>query len=140
MLLTYERGDAQRPKGTLSCTLKLVGSSSLFATYLIVPNLGGNQQYIPPMFAGNSSSSVPRINVSLSSDSEKVQVGLLSRWLKPDDDLIFGIHRHIISERLLHAAAEAANQYFQSFILHSFSPSSGDRSCARGGSRVRRRQ
>ncbi|MGI5834980.1 MAG: hypothetical protein ACOX87_00635 [Chloroflexota bacterium] len=122
MLLTYERGDAQRPKGHALLYFKSWSDpSSLFATYLIVPPISVEiSKYIPPMFAGQFQQlGAGGINVfPYPPIPEKVQSeGFLKQMAQArDDDLIFGGSIDTSSpERLLHAAAEAANQYFQSF-------------------------
>lgn len=125
MLLTYERGDAQRPKGhALLYFRSWSDPSSLFATYLIVPPISVEiSKYIPPMFAGQFQQlGAGGINVfPYPPIPEKVQgEGFLRQVAQArDDDLVFGGSVDVSSpERLLHAAAEAANQYFQSYSTY----------------------
>lgn len=131
MLLTFDRGDARRPKG--HALLYFRGWSdptAIFATYLIVPPISVEiSKYIPPMFAaqfqhmgagGISVFPYPPI-------PEKVEsVGLLERLARiRDDDLVSGGSVDSSSpERLLHAAAEAGQQYFESYSSHAALPPS----------------
>lgn len=122
MLLTYERGDAQRPKGhALLYFRNWSDPSSIYATYLIVPPISVEiSKYIPPMFAGQFQQlGAGGINVfPYPPVPEKVQSEDYLRQMAKarDDDLIFGGSVDTSSpEQLLHASAEAANQYFQSF-------------------------
>lgn len=122
MLLTFERGDAQRPKGhALLYFRSWTDPSALFATYLIVPPISVEiSKYIPPMFA-NQFQQLGAGGISVfpyPPIPEKVRgEGFLHRMAQArDDDLVFGGSIDASSpERLLHAAAEAGQQYFERF-------------------------
>lgn len=122
MLLTFERGDAQRPKGHALLYFRgWTDPSAIFATYLIVPPISVEiSKYVPPMFAGQfQQMGAGAISVfPYPPIPEKVESQSLLQWMAEarDDDLVFGGTTDVSSpERLLHAAAEAAQQYFQSF-------------------------
>ncbi len=125
MLLSYELGEANRPRGhALLYFRSWSDPEAVFATYLIIPPIAVEiSKYIPPMFAsqfqgmrtgGISVFPYPPI-------PERVDdPGLLRRLASArDDDLISGGSIDTNSpERLLQAAAEAAQQYFQSFSTY----------------------
>ncbi|MGE5618626.1 MAG: hypothetical protein ACM3US_05160 [Sphingomonadaceae bacterium] len=127
MLLTYERGDAQRPKGhALLYFRSWTDPNSIFATYLIVPPIAVEiSKYIPPMFAGQ----LQQMGMGTGGIAvfpyppipEKVESqAYLQRLAEArDDDLIFGGSADTSApDRMLHAAAEAAQQYLQSYTTH----------------------
>ncbi|HEX2988722.1 MAG TPA: hypothetical protein VHS06_11200 [Chloroflexota bacterium] len=124
MLLTFERGDSQRPKGhALLYFRSWTDRSTVFATYLIVPPIAVElTKYIPPMFAGQ----FQQMGLGAGGISvfpyppipERVESHALLQRLAGarDDDLVDGGSVDASSpERLLQAASEAAAQYFQQF-------------------------
>lgn len=125
MLLTFERGDAARPKGHALLYFRgWSDPSALFATYLIVPPIAVEiSKYIPPMFAGQFQQMgaggitvFPYPPIPERVESERLLQKLAQAR---EDDLIFGGSVDTSSpERLLHATAEAAQQYFQSYSSH----------------------
>lgn len=122
MMLNYERGDATRPKGhALLYFRSWSDPSAVFATYVIVPPIAVEiSKYIPPMFAnqfqqlgGGGISVFPYPPIP-----ERVEgPDYLARLAQArDDDLIAGGSIDTSSpERLLAAASEAAQQYFESY-------------------------
>jgi hypothetical protein len=122
MILSYERGDANRAKGhALLFFRSWSDPSTVFATYLIVPPIAVEiSKYIPPMFAnqfqqlgGGGISVFPYPPIP-----EKVEgQDFLARLAEArDDDMISGGTADTSSpERLLQAASEAAQQYFESY-------------------------
>mgnify|MGYP005850974413 CR=1 FL=1 len=125
MLLTFDRGDPQRPKGhALLYFRSWSDPSAVFATYLIVPPIAVEiSKYIPPMFAsqfqqmgGGGIAVFPYPPVPERVESQ----GVLAHIAEiRDDDLVSGGSVDTASpERLLHAAAEAAQLYFRSFSAY----------------------
>jgi len=125
MLLTFERGDATRPKGHALLYFRAWSDpSAIFATYLIVPPIAVEiSKYIPPMFAGQFQQAMaggisifpyPPIPERVESQA------YLQRLAQArDDDLLFGGSVDATSpERLLQAAAEASQQYFEGYSSH----------------------
>jgi hypothetical protein len=133
MLLSFDRGDASRPRGHALLYFKSWSdASALFATYLIVPPIAVEiSKYIPPMFAaqfqglgasgGIAVFPYPPIPERVESQE------LLTRLAQArDDDLVSGGSVDTTSpERLLQASAEAAQQYFESFSSYMASIPSG---------------
>ncbi len=125
MLLNFERGDDRRPKGHALLYFRgWSDPSAIFATYLIVPPIAVEiSKYIPPMFAGQfQQMGAGGITVfPYPPIPERVESQALLQQLAQarDDDLIFGGSVDASApERLLHAAAEAAQQYFESYSSH----------------------
>ncbi len=125
MLLTYERGEARKPKGHALLYFRgWSDPSAVFATYLIVPPIAVEiSKYIPPMFAGQfQQMGAGGITVfPYPPIPEKVESQTLLQRLAQarDDDLVFGGSVDTSTpERLLHAAAEAAQQYFEGYSSH----------------------
>ncbi len=122
MMLTFDRGDAHRPKGhALLYFRSWSDPAAVYATYLIVPPIAVEiTKYIPPMFAAQFQQ-MGRMGIGVfpyPPIPEKVEShGLLERMAQArDDDLLFGGSVDTSSpERLLHAASEAAQQYFESY-------------------------
>lgn len=125
MLLSYERGSQSRPRGHALLYFRgWSDPSAVFATYLIVPPIAVEiTKYIPPMFAGQFQgiagqgiSIFPYPPIPEAVDS----VATLERLADArDDDLVSGGSVDASSpERLLHAAAEASQQYFRAFKAH----------------------
>ncbi len=125
MLLTYERGSAQRSKGHALLYFRgWSDPSSVFATYLIVPPIAVEiSKYIPPMFAGQfqqmGAGGISVFPYPPIPEQVESQESLQRLAQARDDDLIFGGSVDTSTpERLLHAAAEAAQQYFESYSAH----------------------
>jgi hypothetical protein len=134
MMLSYERGDATRPKGHALLYFKSWSDpSAVFATYIIVPPIAVEiSKYIPPMFAnqfqqlGGGGISVfpyPPIPEKVESQDHLARLAQAR-----DDDLLSGGTADTSSpERLLQAASEAAQQYFESYTsrIQSIATASG---------------
>lgn len=126
MLLNFDRGDSRHPRGhALLYFRSWADPSAVFATYLIVPPIAVEiSKYIPPMFASQFQglgaaggiAVFPYPPIPERVDGED----LLTRLAKArDDDLISGGSVDTNSpERLLQAAAEAGQQYFESFTKY----------------------
>jgi hypothetical protein len=122
MLLTFDRGDAHRPRGhALLYFRSWSDPSTVFATYLIVPPISVEiSKYIPPMFAaqfqglgGRGITVFPYPPIPEQVDGQEFLARLAEAR---DDDLISGASVDTSSpDRLLQASAEAAQQYFESF-------------------------
>lgn len=131
MLLSYEFGDASRPKGHALLYFRgWTDSSEVYATYVIVPPISVDiSKYIPPMFAAQFQQ-VPSRGITVfpyPPIPEKVEgVGWLERLAKArDDDLIScGTVDASSPERLLTSTAEAAHQYYEGYssYLEGYSP------------------
>ncbi len=126
MLLNFDRGDARRPRGhALLYFRNWSDPSAIFATYLIVPPISVEiSKYIPPMFASQFQGLGAARGITVfpyPPIPEKVESqDLLERLAQArDDDLISGGSVDTNSpERLLQAAAEAGQQYFESFSTY----------------------
>lgn len=126
MLLNFDRGDARRPRGhALLYFRNWSDPSAIFATYLIVPPIAVEiSKYIPPMFASQFQGLGAASGITVfpyPPIPEKVESqDLLARLAQArDDDLISGGSVDTGSpERLLQAAAEAGQQYFESFSTY----------------------
>lgn len=122
MPLNYDRGDSSRPRGhALLYFRSWADPAAVFATYLIIPPISVEiSKYIPPMFAaqfqgmaGGGITVFPYPPIP-----EKVEgYEFLERLAEArGDDLVGGGSIDSSSpERLLQAASEAAQQYFQGF-------------------------
>lgn len=123
MLLSFERGDPNRPRGHALLYFKdRMDQYSLFATYLIVPPIAVEiSKYIPPMFAAQFQHMGARSGITVfpyPPIPERVESAeFLERIAGArDDDLVSGGSIDAASpESLLQAATEAAQQYFQSY-------------------------
>ena len=126
MLLNYDRGDAHRPRGhALLYFTSWSDPSAIFATYVIVPPIAVEiSKYIPPMFASQFQGLGAASGIAVfpyPPIPERVESqNLLARLAQArEDDLISGGSADTGSpERLLQAAVEAAQQYFESFSTY----------------------
>ncbi|MHB0868757.1 MAG: hypothetical protein ACYC66_01545 [Chloroflexota bacterium] len=127
MLLSYERGNAQRPRGhALLYFRSWTDPSAVFATYLIVPPIAVEiSKYIPPMFAdqfqqmGMGAGGISVFPYPPIPEKVESQAYLQRLAEARDDDLVFGGSADTSApDRLLHASSEAAQQYFQSYSTH----------------------
>ena len=126
MLLTFERGDPHQPKGHALLYFKdRMDPSSVLATYLIVPPISVEiSKYIPPMFAAQFQQMGARSGITVfpyPPIPEAVEsAGYLERIADArGDDLVSGGTVDASSpEALLHAASEAAQQYFSSYTAY----------------------
>ena len=128
-MLTFDRGDPQRPRGhALLCFRSWSDPSAVFATYLIVPPISVElSKYIPPMFASQFQQ-MGRMGIGVfpyPPIPEKVDnFPTLERMARlRDDDLVSAGSVDTSSpERLLQAASEAAQQYYEAYTRHVGSP------------------
>ncbi len=126
MMLTYDRGDSHRPRGhALLYFRSWSNPDEVFATYLIVPPISVEiTKYIPPMFASQfqglgASSGITVFPYPPIPEKVESQEMLARLAGARDDDLISGGSVDTSSpERLLQAAAEAAQEYFQAFTSY----------------------
>src|SRR5512133_2226713 len=137
MLLSYDRGDASRPRGhALLYFRSWSDPSAIFATYLIVPPISVEiSKYIPPMFAsqfqamgGGGITVFPYPPIP-----EQVEdFAIVDRLAGArDDDLISGGSVDTSSpERLLQAASEASQLYFRAFTTFMCSRNTGPQPAA----------
>lgn len=133
MLLSYEKGDPSRPRGHALVYFRSWSDPEIvFATYLIVPPIAVEiSKYIPPMFASQLQGMRGAAGITVFPyppipEQVESQATLDRLASARDDDLISGGSVDTSSpERLLQAAQEAGQQYFESFstYLNSFSVS-----------------
>lgn len=120
MLLSFERGTPDRPRGHALAYVKHAGDLlEIYATYLVVPPITIDlAKYMPPMFASKMSlADMEQVSaIPLPPVPEKVEsVRYLQRLAEQrEDDLIFlGVMDANDVQRMLGHVAEASQEYLQ---------------------------
>ncbi len=120
MELTFERGDAQRPKGHALVYFRVdTEPDTLYATYMVILPLKADfGKYVPPFLAahlGNlplnefSAFAMPPVPEPVSSHQELAQISQLR-----DDDLVFGSSMFSFDlPRMMEATTAAVQSYSQ---------------------------